>query len=113
MNIEILDKIKSLETEKNIIEDCLKSISESIKKLKNEVKNEPKFEVGKWYKLKESTGNATACYQGIRSGFGISGEMWFNNDNWTFTDEPENWIPATHKEVEEALINYLNKQLSM
>lgn len=86
----------------------IEALEAELQKLKNEVK--PKFEVGKWYKLKESTGNAIACYQGIKSGFGISGEMWFNNDNWTFPDEPENWIPATHQEVEEALIKEAKKR---
>lgn len=66
------------------------------------------LEVGKWYR---NANKALANFQGGTNGYGftIEGEWNLFQDNWSF-DFPENWIPATDKEVEEALIAEAKKR---
>ena len=68
----------------------------------------PELELGKWYR---NTNKALANYQGGIKGYGftIDGEWGLFKDNWSF-DSPENWKPATHEEVEAALIAEAKKR---
>lgn len=88
-------------TELEKLKQQLNEISEKVKQLEN-----PKFEVGKWYKrphnkalLFATNDNGNGWYSGY--GFDIYGKwMESGSPQWTLDRE----IPATDKEVEEALI---------
>ena len=95
-------RIKQLEKG---IKDLQKQLEDIKSNALDENKGESEFEVGKWYKGEES--NILAfCEESYNAGFngygfGDSG-VWYNNQNWmNNTDFP---IPATDKEVEQALI---------
>lgn len=76
------------------------------------------LEVGKWYKLASNEikndpnyKSVLVCfkdYGGVNYGFGRSCSDWTNHYN---IHKNKNYTPATDKEVETTLINYLDKQL--
>jgi len=57
------------------------------------------LEVGKWYK--HTTCNNTICFKIDNSGYGIWEGKW---SELIIIVENDNWTPATHQEVEDALI---------
>lgn len=88
------------------LEKQLTEISEQIK----ELKNKPKFEVGRWYKYKNA--KPLLCYQGGSSAFGINGEEGWEDkkEHWNFKTYPEKWPEATPEEVKAALVKEAEKR---
>ena len=86
------------------------------KQLKQQLKDLPVLEVGKWYVYRDKYGqDSIAFYNGNNNetyGFNCSGEFqdkayWFSS--WSGVSEND-WIPATDKEVETALIKEAKKR---
>lgn len=79
---------------------------EKLEKRLAELKSQPDFEVGKWYKAKSH--NAFFCYKGNGVGYGIRiNNVWIDEEPMT---EISLWTEATKEEVESALIKQAEKR---
>lgn len=69
-------------------------------KLEDDIKiDKSGLEPGKWYRSKIV--NCLSCYSGILTGYGVLKNLWTSSLSMTHAS---NWVLATHKEVEAALI---------
>lgn len=95
--------MKKEEIEQRLIEN-----KQERKQLKQQLKDLPSLEVGRWYKYNDGVFN----YQGVKcyiQGYGIDVlGIWLDVCN--LGESPQDWIPATDKEVEEALIKEAKKR---
>lgn len=82
----------------------LKKVVEALNVLINE-SEKPKFEVGKWYKIKYQLGTAIINYKEKHNSYGFSyNSKWSNDFDVYGYEKPINYTLATPKEVEDALI---------
>lgn len=114
------DRIKNLEKENTLLREQIE-LKDKLETSKPQIihsdspitfaplPKEPKLEVGKW--LKPNHGKAIINYQGGGSGYGLNKDGdWEECNNWSFNSWPEDWQPATDKEVEESLIKEAKKR---
>jgi len=88
------------------IEEIELQIKDLLKEVESLKKQEPKFEVGKWYKNKFGE---VVNYQ-TNNPYGVNSMgQWYCNNDWEFK-ESSGYIPATPQEVETALIAEAKKR---
>jgi hypothetical protein len=90
-------------------EDLQNRLNE-VQKMIDNFKEETKLEVGKWYKTENGRITFLESFESCK-GYGFNHSNWHNTEiGFTFISDPEDWNPATNKEVEDALIKEAKKR---